>query len=41
MIEHGRISDIGTHRELMEKNVLYRTLFEEYQQSLREGGTAK
>lgn len=41
VIEHGRISDIGTHRELMEKNVLYRTLFEEYQQSLREGGTAK
>ena len=29
VIEHGRISDIGTHRELMEKNVLYRTLFEE------------
>lgn len=41
VIEHGRISGFGTHRELVEENGLYRVLFEEYQESLRERGTIK
>ena len=35
VMEQGQITAIGTHKELMETNALYQTLYKEYEKSLK------